>query len=1062
MSGAGTSEPGGRAFGGGAPLFPLGVLFSLVLLDQATQSAFNVLIPNVRDAFHLSDASVLLIVALAGAAALLGTVPVAWLADRTVRVRIALVGAGIGAVFSVALGVAPTAVVLAVMLCGVYLGQAVIFPTHNSLLADYYPVEARPRVYSAHRAGLSLGAAGGVLVGAGLAAAFSWRTPFVVFAVPIGVVVLVGLGLREPARGHFEEASLRAHDTEAALREAVVEAEAAAPGPLPPVPEALPASREEPPSFGEAWRMVWKIGVLRRIFFALPFLAAAIAGFTSLASLQYQETFHLDVVDRAFLVAPVQVFVLVGLVVGATVGTRLAARGLHLVFRMLAVTAVVASAFAVLFALAPSVPVAFFGDAGIEASLAIVGPGVLAALSLAIPSRVRSLGFSIGALFVLPGLVVIPLVGAVGDEVGFRYGMLMLVPVFLAGGLIVASAGSLIEADVRNVWLSMRTREAMLAARQRGELPLLAVRSLLVGYDRVPVLQGVDLEIAEGEIVAVLGTNGAGKSTLLRAIGGVVEADSGAVIFDGRDITHIPPDEIARLGIGQMPGGAGVFPTLNVEENLRLAAWADRRHRPGGAADRDRWHEERLGEAFGRFNVLADRRSDRAGDLSGGQQQILALAMALLAAPKLLLIDELSLGLAPIVVEQLLESVRLLRSGGTAVLLVEQSVNVAVAISDRVYIMDSGTIRFSGLATEVRDHPELLWSIYLHHAVAGHRAVTSAGAHDGSPMAAPLNLSESVAEAGAAMAGTGPAAGEGHVEPASPVPVARRDVLPLGSNGALGPPALELESVSVLFGGIVALDEVSMTAAPGEVVGIIGPNGAGKTTLFEVVSGFTRPRRGRVTLGRVDVSGHSAASRSRLGLGRSFQESVLFSGLSVRDTLAVALERYVDAGDPINAALRLPALVDTEAAIAARVDELIELFGLQRFSTAFVGELSTGTRRLVDLAAVVAHEPTVVLLDEPSSGVAQREVETMGELLRRVQHSLRATLVVVEHDIAFVAALADRLVALDRGCVVAEGAPDKVLARPEVVEAFLGVDPVSRARSGVVPSTSTGDRGVDA
>ena len=252
---------------------------------------------------------------------------------------------------------------------------------------------------------------------------------------------------------------------------------------------------------------------------------------------------------------------------------------MHLVFRMLAMAAVAASGFAVLFALAPSVPVAFFADAGIEASLAVVIPGVLAGLSLAIPPRARSIGFSIGALFVLPGLVVIPIVGAIGDAVGFRYGMLIMVPVFLIGGLIVASAGSLIEADVRDVWLSMRTRQQMLAARGRGELPLLVVRGLDVGYDGVPVLFGVDLEIAEGEIVALIGTNGAGKSTLLRAVGGITEADSGAVIFNGRDITHTPPDEIARLGIGQMPGGDGVFPTLTVEENLRTAAWQDRRHR---------------------------------------------------------------------------------------------------------------------------------------------------------------------------------------------------------------------------------------------------------------------------------------------------------------------------------------------------------------------------------------------------------------------------------------------------------------------------------------------------
>jgi ABC-type branched-subunit amino acid transport system ATPase component len=1000
-----------RAVGGGESPFPLSVLFGLVLLDQASQSAFNVLIPNVRDAFHLSDTEILTIVALGGAAALLGTVPVAWLADRTVRVHIALIGGAVAAVFSVALGFAPTAVLLTVTLCGIQLGQAVIFPTHNSLIADYYPVESRTRVYSVHRAGLSLGIVSGVLIGAGLTAAFgSWRVPFVVFAVPMAAVVLVGLRLREPPRGRFEEAALPDQDRAAGLAEAMEQAEAAGPGPLPTLPSspAAPDAPEPPPSFGEAWRMVWKIGVLRRIFFALPFLAAGIAGFASLASLQYQETFHLDVVQRAFLVAPVQVFVLIGLVMGAGLASRLASRGMHLVFRMLAMGAAAASGFAVLFALAPSVPVAFFADAGIEASLAVVIPGVLAGLSLAIPPRARSVGFSIGAIFVLPGLVVIPIVGAIGDAVGFRYGILIMVPVFLIGGLIVASAGPLIEADIRDVWLSMRTRQQMLAARGRGELPLLVVRGLNVGYDGVPVLFGVDLEIGEGEIVALIGTNGAGKSTLLRAVGGITEADSGAVVFNGRDITHAPPDEIARLGIGQMPGGEGVFPSLTVGENLRTAAWQDRRHR----------HREqvRASAVLGPFDELAGRRADRAGDLSGGQQQMLALAMALLSAPSLLLIDELSLGLAPAVVERLLDSVRALRSAGTSVLLVEQSVNVAVAVADRVVVMDSGAIRFSGTAAEVRDHPELMRSIFLRG--AANRVGPEPVDH---PFRSPLP------------------------ERVPPAP-------------ADSPAALEVNGVTVTFGGIAALCGVTLSAAPGEVVGIIGPNGAGKTTLFDVISGFTRSQRGTVRLGGIEVTSQSAARRARAGLGRTFQNSNLFAGLSARDTLAVALERFIDTADPVNAALRLPATVYTEAAVTRRADELIELFGLERFANKLVGELSTGTRRLLELAAMVAHAPSVVLLDEPTSGVAQREVEAMGELLVRVQHGLDATLVIVEHDIAFVSGLADRLVALDEGAVLAEGDPAEVLDRAEVQRAFLGTDRLVLARSGAVDRVDRVDR----
>lgn len=980
------------SFGAGASLFPLTILFSIELLDQATQSAFNVLTPNVRDAFHLTNAGILLIVAIAGAAALAFTLPIAVLADRTNRVRIALIGAIVGAAFSIALGASQTVVVAAVMLAGVSMGQAVIFPTHNSLLADYYPVPARPRIYSAHRSGISLGAILGVLLGAGLAALFSWRAPFFVFPVPIAVVVLVGLRLHEPPRGRHEQLE---------LSEQMLASERGEPAPLGDAPTpavAVEVPVDAPPSLGEAWRTVWKIGVLRRIFIALPFLAASIAGFTSLASLQYQETFHLDAVQRAYLIAPIQVFDLLGLAVGALIATRLAARDIGLVFRMLAVASVIAAGFAVLFALAPSVPIAFIGNAGIDASLAIVGPGVLASLSLAIPARVRSVGFSIGALFVLPGFLVLPIVGALGDAVGFRYGLLILVPLFTIGGLIVASAGGLIRRDVQDVWTSMRARAQMLLDRQAGRLPLLAVRELNVGYDGVEVLGDVAIEIGEGEIVALLGTNGAGKSTLLRAIGGVVEADHGAIVFDGRDITHLPPDEIARLGVAQVPGGEGIFPNLRVEDNLRAAAWQGRRR---GERDADM-----IEEALTTFPILASRRSERAGNLSGGQQQMLALAMATITRPKLFLIDELSLGLSPIVVEQLLGAIQSMRQAGTAILLVEQSMNVAVAVADRVYVMETGVVRFSGTSDELASHPEVLWSIYLQ------KASESMGAHGGEV---------------------------GRLDAASPVERTE----------------LEVRGLSIAFGGNAALDDVTLHAQHGEIVGIIGPNGAGKTTLFDVISGFLHPDLGRVELAGVDITDRSASTRARRGLGRSFQDSRLFAGLTVRDALAVSLERFTDVGDPFNAVLRLPLQVRTEVAVMQRVDELLGMFGLDRFADSLVSELSTGSRRLVDLAAVVAHQPSVVLLDEPSSGIAQREVEAMVGLLRTVRDRLDATMLVVEHDIAFITELADRLVAMDRGTVLISGTARDVLAAPEVGEAFLGSDPLARSQSGPVAATTT-------
>jgi len=514
------------------------------------------------------------------------------------------------------------------------------------------------------------------------------------------------------------------------------------------------------------------------------------------------------------------------------------------------------------------------------------------------------------------------------------------------------------------------------------------VRGLSVGYDGVTVLGDVDVEIGEGEIVAIVGTNGAGKSTLLRAISGVTEADHGAIVFNGRDITHLPPDEIARLGIAQVPGGQGIFPSLRVEENLRAAAWQGRRR---GERDADM-----IDAALELFPTLATRRAERAANLSGGQQQMLGLAMATLTRPRLFLIDELSLGLSPLVVEQLLGAVESMRAAGTAILLVEQSMNVAVAVADRVYVMETGAVRFSGTSAELAAHPELLWSVYLDKAAGS---------------ATPESVQR---------AGPGPT------------------------------PALEVRGITVHFGGNIALDDVALEVAHGEVVGIIGPNGAGKTTLFDVISGFLHPDGGHVLLDGIDVTSSSAATRARLGLGRSFQDSQLFAGLTVRDALAVSLERFVDVSDPFNAMLRLPAQVRTEAAVARRVDDLLERFGLAHFGDRLVSELSTGSRRLVDLAAVLAHQPAVVLLDEPSSGVAQREVEAMGRLLRSVQVQLDATLLIVEHDIAFIAGVSDRLIAFDRGQVIAAGEPRAVLETPVVGEAFLGTDPLARTRSGPV------------
>jgi len=253
--------------------------------------------------------------------------------------------------------------------------------------------------------------------------------------------------------------------------------------------------------------------------------------------------------------------------------------------------------------------------------------------------------------------------------------------------------------------------------------------------------------------------------------------------------------------------------------------------------------------------------------------------------------------------------------------------------------------------------------------------------------------------------------------------------------------------VSVSFGGNRAVHDVSLAVVPHEAVGIIGPNGAGKTTLFDLVSGFLRADRGRVVLNGVDVTGMNPAGRAVRGLGRSFQDARLFPSLTVAEVIAVACERWVEARDPISAALHLPNAYDAERKVDARVDELLDLLGLGRYRSTFVRELSTGTRRIVDLACLLAHRPAVILLDEPSSGIAQRETEALGPLLRRIREATGAALVVIEHDMPLLRSVVDRLVAMDQGAVIADGPTADVLHDPLVVASYLGTTDAAIERS---------------
>jgi branched-chain amino acid transport system ATP-binding protein len=259
--------------------------------------------------------------------------------------------------------------------------------------------------------------------------------------------------------------------------------------------------------------------------------------------------------------------------------------------------------------------------------------------------------------------------------------------------------------------------------------------------------------------------------------------------------------------------------------------------------------------------------------------------------------------------------------------------------------------------------------------------------------------------------------------------------------------ALAARGVSIAYDGLQVLADVSIDVQPGEIVGVIGPNGAGKTTLFDCLSGFVTCE-GRVWVTGTEVTGLAPHRRAKAGLGRSFQDARLYHSLTVLDTLRVAAELHVHHAPVAAAMAGLPGARRAEHDATQLANTQVEALGLGPYRDKLVRELSTGTRRIVDLACLLLQRPAVVLLDEPSSGIAQREVEALRPLLLRVRDETGCAVVLIEHDMPLLLGLAERVYALETGVVIAEGAPNDVVHDPEVIRSYLGADSVAITRSG--------------
>ena len=293
-------------------------------------------------------------------------------------------------------------------------------------------------------------------------------------------------------------------------------------------------------------------------------------------------------------------------------------------------------------------------------------------------------------------------------------------------------------------------------------------------------------------------------------------------------------------------------------------------------------------------------------------------------------------------------------------------------------------------------------------------------------------------------------------DPADQPTASVADLSALRPSRALRPPGttlLRAEDLRRYFGGVKAVDGVSFTVKAGETLGLIGPNGAGKTTTFELLGGFTKPDSGRVIFDGLDVSSLGPEERAQLGLIRSFQDAALFPTLTVLDCLRLSMEKR----SPTSFFPSVLGVSRLEKDKDKRARELIAFFGLERYRNKQTQELSTGTRRIAELACLVALEPVLLLLDEPSSGIAQRETEALGHLLEELKRQLQATLIVIEHDIPLIMSLSDRIVAMDTGKVIAAGSPQAVKSDPRVIDAYLGGSITAIERSGAVPASEPRD-----
>lgn len=661
------------------------ILAIIVFLDNLQGSGLSTLAPNIQSSLHVSSGTIVFVAGVSSGFLVLGIVPLGWLADHFRRPPIIGIATAVFGVMVFFTGLASNIFTFFLARFGAGVSQASTSSVHTSLLADAYPISLRGRIFSAM--GMATGLAGALsplLVGA-IASAFGvngWRWAFILLSLPIVLVALFAFFVPEPPRGQYEKLDV--------LGEIV-------------------DTNPVPPSLEATFVRIWRIRTMKTCLVAFSALGFSLFTAPVLGNLFLQQHYHLDVFNRG----------LVGTAAGIGLIAVLPFAGRYFDLRYHEDPAKALSLIGkALLPVAILVPLQYFmPNAVLWAAFSIIvsilhmsaftmiGP----VISSVAPYRLRGMTGAVSGLYLF-------FVGAMGGAIlsagldsafGPRAAVLIItIPATVVGATMIIRSSHFIRNDLSLIVLELQEEreEIRRQAADPESIPVLQLNHIDFSYGNVQVLFDVGFEVQHGEVLALLGTNGSGKSTALRVAAGLTP-DRGVVRLNGRDITYTTAEQRSRLGLHLLPGGRGVFGEMTVADNLTIGGFSYR-------SDKEdlRRRKERVLRLFPTLGRLLSR---RAGSLSGGEQQMLALAIALLHDPEVLIIDELSLGLAPIVVQELIAVVERLKADGVTMIIVEQSLNVAAAIADRAVFLEKGQVRFEGAIADLIERDDLARAVFL-------------------------------------------------------------------------------------------------------------------------------------------------------------------------------------------------------------------------------------------------------------------------------------------------------------------------------------------------------------